>query len=437
MIQWIPVPPLPEGAPPQAVVVLGGGAPNGAMMAGALAAIYDGGKTFTTIYSSGAGALIGMLYLAPRMPAAGMPGPLQAGLDPTIWALRQTLKFGIADEIYRWFPVGYKTFYKSGPVTRSWISATRALKIFEKSPDDAFNRHRRLYNDLIDLWASATCPTDVTPFSQGLCGDFPFASDIIDFDVLNNTPTLKFYMNAHHIETTSMQEFGPGEITPAHFDAALSYPFIYPPAAIEDQKTGEVQHYFEGGCVDPLNLEALADDIEAIPPRIVTRTVVIVDVLSTIESSLVRVPKGLWDAYGISIMLPVVSLARMSQKIFAMRMQKWNETHALAEQIETITLQFDVPPSVNPQVTDWSASNMQTCWNIGYASGRDLVRDPAVASRLPSRQEGNPFPILTEIVTASLAGSKAAKRGPETMASPGAKSAGSGKKRSRASRTPR
>ena len=69
-----PIPPLPLGAKEQAVVVLGGGAPNGAMTAGAMAAIYDAKKTFTTIYTSGAGALVGMLYAAPRMPppASGM-----------------------------------------------------------------------------------------------------------------------------------------------------------------------------------------------------------------------------------------------------------------------------------------------------------------------------------------------------------------------------
>jgi len=60
-----------------------------------------------------------------------------------------------------------------------------------------------------------------------------------------------------------------------------------------------------------------------------------------------------------------------------------------------------VPPSVNPQVTDWSASNMQTCWNIGYAAGKALAEDLAVSSRLPDKQGGKPYPVITDIVTAS------------------------------------
>ena len=91
-------------AQPKAAVVLGGGAPNGALMAGALAAIYDENKTFNEFYTSGAGAVIGLAYLAAK------------GLTPDV-ALREVVRVGVHDAIYRWMPLGYKTFFKSGPFT--------------------------------------------------------------------------------------------------------------------------------------------------------------------------------------------------------------------------------------------------------------------------------------------------------------------------------
>ena len=78
--------------------------------------------------------------------------------------------------------------------------------------------------------------------------------------------------------------------------------------------------------------------------RIKARTVVIVDVLSTIESSLVRVPKDLWDAFGISIMLPVVSLAEKNQEIFALRMDRMERDACLAGENRNDTLQFESYP---------------------------------------------------------------------------------------------
>ena len=400
-----PTPGLAPGIEPRAVVVLSGGAPNGAMMAAALSAIYKCGKTFNTIFSSGAGALFGMLYAAPKLPflAPDQPPPP----DPTLTALLHTLDSGICDEIYRWFPVGYKTFLKSGPFAANWIAAAQKLKVAEPATRDSFSRYRRLYNDSVDFWAAATCPTDTTPFSKGLCAPFPFLKAFIDFDRLNGKDrTIDLYMNTYHIESTEMQQFGPGEITPDHFDAAVSYPFIYHPKQIVNED-GVTNHYFEGGCSDPLNLEGLADRIE--DGSIVTRTVVIIDILGMVEAALVRVPTSLWDAYGISIMLPVVSLARMSQRIFDMRMKEWNATHPETERIETFRLTFDIPPSTTP-VTDWSDSNMRQCWDIGWAAGERFIAETNMYNRLPFRRAGGPEPILW---TPKKGGSKpAAKRRP-------------------------
>jgi predicted acylesterase/phospholipase RssA len=47
-------------------LVLGGGAPNLTLMAGAVAALDDAGVEFDVVSTSGAGMLIGLLYAAPK-----------------------------------------------------------------------------------------------------------------------------------------------------------------------------------------------------------------------------------------------------------------------------------------------------------------------------------------------------------------------------------
>lgn len=47
-------------------LVLGAGAPNSALLAGALVAFIDRGISFDVVSTSGAGALIGLLYACPK-----------------------------------------------------------------------------------------------------------------------------------------------------------------------------------------------------------------------------------------------------------------------------------------------------------------------------------------------------------------------------------
>ena len=78
-------------------LVLGGGAPNSALMAGALAAFEERGVRFDVVSTSGAGALVGLLWLAPK---GASPGA----------ALRNWVNAYVDDTIYGLFPVNYKVF---------------------------------------------------------------------------------------------------------------------------------------------------------------------------------------------------------------------------------------------------------------------------------------------------------------------------------------
>jgi len=103
-------------------LVLGGGAPNLTLMAGAVAALDDEGVKFDIVSTTGAGMLIGLLYAAPR------------GMDRSA-ALKNTVNMGVHDAIYRFFPVNFKVFHKPGAFaqmyTKFWQIAVENRKAIE------------------------------------------------------------------------------------------------------------------------------------------------------------------------------------------------------------------------------------------------------------------------------------------------------------------
>ena len=94
-------------------LVLGGGAPNLTLMAGAVAALDDAGVEFDVVSTSGAGMLIGLSYAAPK----GRRGDIK--LDRAA-ALKNTVNMGVHDAIYRFFPVNFKVFHKPGTLARAY-----------------------------------------------------------------------------------------------------------------------------------------------------------------------------------------------------------------------------------------------------------------------------------------------------------------------------
>ena len=353
---------------PTATVVLSGGAPNGALTAGALCGIYEEKKTFNTFYTSGAGAVFGLLTIAPKSGNA-------------VEALKATRRVGIHDVIYELFPIGYKTFHKSGPFTFPLKRLAQKFKM-QESDNPKKDNFVRFYNDWLDLVTAAVTPTFVTPRSEGVCAPFPFAEDFIDFTRIHQFRG-RFYMNAYCIETGKMEHFAGGSlvreaerdpISVEHFTAALAFPFIYPPARVGGK------HYYEGSALDPLNLPRLWDRIERgdIPNQ--SHTVVLIDLLGEqFRRALVRRPRNLVDAYGISIITPIVSLAETKLELFRSE-----------NKIQLLDLKFNIPTSLHPTLTDWSRSNLEKLFDIGHEAGvafakkhRDKLPDRAADSADP------------------------------------------------------
>jgi len=343
-------------------------------MAGALKAIYDRGKTFTTFYTSGAGGGIGLLFVAPK--------------TNTPDALASVLQAGVTDPIYNSFPLAYKTFFKHGPFTqffRQWSQMFKRPRHPQPSSKERssggtdttikpVNDFQQLLNDSMDFWFSAATPSDVNFLSTGLCAPFSFLEEAVSIQKLRAFKG-DFLLNAFCITSCHMELFDKSQIDSKHFEAALSFPFIYPPCELNGKL------YFEGSAVDPLNFPQLVDIYDR--NQIDTDFVVLIDVLGALEDCLIRKPRNIVDAYGISILTPIVSLAKKSKKEFEAILKKYEDEHRRIFKYTALT--FDIPHEARPFVTDWSITNLNLMWETGYKAGEAFVSDPENNRLLPDR----------------------------------------------------
>ncbi|GHD67631.1 patatin-like phospholipase family protein [Jeongeupia chitinilytica] len=335
-------------------LVIGGGAPNMPLMAGALCAMLRQRVGFDVISTSGAGALVGLLYAAPK---AASP----------IAALAGMVEMGISDALYRAFPVNFKVFNKPGQLAelfREGLKASPYAQMVERMAD--VSPGFRLWSDWQQLlWATAT-PSDLSADSLGLCAHVPFVEDVVDFNRLRSYEK-PIYLNAYNVDRHEMAQWRGQEIDVAHFRAALSFPFLYPPTEIDGER------YIEGAALDTLNFKALIGD-DASDPDI--DTIVVFDVLGA--DRLLRAPRDLYDAWVMSIITPLTEIAKDDLKLFELvhnRNADGSEKRAL---LRVPLLSPDLPAERWERMFDWSYSNMHTLFRIGFDAGLGFCREHAV-----------------------------------------------------------
>ena len=343
-------------------LVIGGGAPNSTLIAGALAAILAERVEFDVISATGAGVLMGLLATAPRDAA-----PQDA--------LMQWAEVGVADSIYKLFPVNYKVFKKPGTQAENYRDAMLAqwqqMPGLAASPFAAmFNQHfanaSAKWNDWMHLMMSALSPSDLHSGSLGLCAHLPFLEQSIDFSAV---PQMRpeFYINAYNLDRHQMQIWNKDQITPAHVRASLSFPFLYAPTEIDGE------HYIEGAALDTLNFTPfITDPATGVAPAGEVDTLVVLDILG--EDRLIRKPRNLYDAWVRSIITPLVKISQTEQRLFELEHNRDPATGAPLRQVLKVDLMAGVPQDHWPQVLDWSASNMQLLFGVGYRAGVDFCR---------------------------------------------------------------
>lgn len=436
-------------------VVMSGGAPQSPLMAGFLYELLCKGKTFQNFHTSGAGALMALLLIAPKN-----KNPKRT--------LRSWVDAGVADEIYAAMPVNFKLFQKPGPFAPLYKRMAERLKVpldgrRPEDTDDPFrdlmaewlatprpnpvkwpkqldpadrlqdrfemfwqndpnpnklkdlrtrldpikrmrdtwlrswlkdDAQKRLYNDIVDLWFSAITPSTLSPKSKGLAAPLPFLEELVCFETARDRGDKKglihFCVNAYNMTEEAKKKddpiekwkeksrkdrnesvmwlFGSPIVKPAwqkdglnggHIRAAFSMPFIYPPARIGD-------HYFsEGADHQPINFHTLWNG---------GRThALLLDVLGGLEDLLVRTPRDLWDAYVISIMTPVVALAREDVQDF--KDAKASKIAGRAPHgVELVEAVWNIPPEFEPYVMDWSRSNLKRLFEVGQEACTEFLK---------------------------------------------------------------
>lgn len=355
-------------------LVISGGAPNATLMSGALVAFEKQGVKFDVITTSGAGSLIGLLYVAPKGGSA-------------IAALENTVNMGVSDSIYSQFPINYKVFNKPGVLADAYRNMLAhnplAQRIVNEQGDNAF---QRLMADMMQLMWASFCPSDLSQQSLGMCAHVPFVDQIVDFERLRQIDP-HFYINAYNITRHYMASWGKDEITPDHFRAALSFPLIYPPYPLANSRTGEEELYIEGASIDCLNFKSLVEEDHGLHPEL--ETLVVFDIMGA--DRLLRKPRDLYDAWVMSMITPLVEIAKDDLKLFELVHNK-NPDGSDKRKLLKVPLISSVPGEFVPEMFDWSHSNLSRLYRIGFNAGLAFCRRHAVELEILFDDTVEPLP---------------------------------------------
>lgn len=350
------------GNPPKMALVLSGTAPAMTLMSGALIAFAERDVRFDVISTTGIGALIGMLYLAPR----GNKTPAEA--------LRELPNLFVSDWLYWLFPVNFKVFYKNGPLARRAFALRKELPKIPVEPDDPA-RVKRFLNDWMDLWATALTPPSFDSVRKGMMGHVPLVEDLVDFGKLRQSPT-RFYVNTFSLVSRKVRIFDnhrnidPYGIDADVYNAAQAMFALFEPVRIP----GDVLTI--GATHDPTGLQAVwmheraqgLDGVLALDP---------------IARSFWRSPDNVYDAFQLMLMNPIAAAQESMLGLYA----------GIANRLGTLTAQQQrdlggplpplrfIPMDVgNPHPADvlkWTHENAMKMQKIGYEAAKpvaDLLR---------------------------------------------------------------
>jgi NTE family protein len=398
---------------PYRVLCLGGGATNLTLMSGALHTLHKAGlhekdRGPNVITMAGAGAVVGLHYLAPK----GLKSKDRFSLE----ALENTMNLGVSDAIYEMFPINYKVFTKSGPsadlFNEFWFSLPEVQEAIHQS---GMSDDEALLSDSLLFAGAMMCPTDVNFFSQGICGSAQFLDELIDFKALPDPNDIEIEINAFSIEdheivdftnyerdecgnpkTVGNKRYIPQAITADHLRAALAFPFLHAPYKIGDT------HYYEGAAIQSLN-DYTAKDARDIEWFLV---------LDPLRKDMIGIPQNLWDAYALSIIMPTAGTTELGRLIldFKNKIQKSglagtrefaefaNKVKSLRQDqrlspFETLVLladpntpdpkrpstlyfsEFNIPKEKVPRAWGWSRSSMKDLFEIGQRAGATLAHE--------------------------------------------------------------
>lgn len=223
-----------------------------------------------------------------------------------------------------------------------------------------------MFSDWIKLCLATFSPSDLSPNSLGLCASLPIADELIDFVALKQIRP-EFYINAYNLTQSKMTIWGKNEMTAEHLKAAFAFPFLYPPYTLNGED------YIEGASIDTLNFKALvADEPEQQGCHCELDTLVIFDILGA--DKLIRKPRDLYDAWVHSIITPLVEIAKDDIRLFEYQYNLDPITRQPKRNLLKVDLMGAIPEEKWDTVLDWSQSNLETLFEIGYRAGKQFCQ---------------------------------------------------------------
>jgi len=337
--------------------------------------------SFDVIGASGAGALPGLLYAAPK------------NKDP-VAALKNVVNMNIDDSIYRLCPLNYKVFFKCGPFSRWFWNWGQKLPHFALTPEERYRDSlKRRYNDWLDFMVAAMTPTTLNYFSKGMTTRIVvLVDDLVDWNALRDYPKA-YYLNAFNLDKQSLERFDKTKLTPESFYAALAMPWLLPPTTMNQQP------YTEGASHDPSGLEALwGDETFFDLDRIIA--------LDTVGIELWNPARNIYEALQIAIMAPIVALAENVLGLYGLVESTVNDTMpSIVKIVENFMkipssvrmprlyiVPFEFPAWEEERTLDWSYSNALTLWNMGYEAAMEFwpkLQQAINQSRDDAKTEGD------------------------------------------------
>jgi len=330
-------------------LVLGGGAPNCTLMTGAMLAFEEAGVKFDVISGAGGGGAMALLYVSP---ADGLTRQEN---------LRNSINLSVSDAIFKVLPVNYRVFVKGSRVADLYRGLLAKMPFYEKVVNQfGMSKGKKFVSDLIQLIWAITTPSTTNFFSSGMCSHAPLLEQFIDFDKIKDIPE-EVFLNAYSVSEQKITVFGKKEINFETFAASLGYPFFYEATDVNGIC------YMEGGAVDTYNFGGLLKADQDI------RTLVVLDAFG--NPNYIQKPTNLWQAYSQSMILPLVELCRKDLQLFEhWHLREWNAAHPDKE-VELIKISYDIPTDWLPAALDWSTTNMERMFELGYETAKKHIAE--------------------------------------------------------------
>ena len=270
-------------------IVLSGWGPAMTLMSGAMLGFMEKGVQFDVISTTGVGALIGLLSLAPK---TGDPKQ----------ALEELPNMFVSDLLYSVLPINFKVFHKFGPFSKPMHDLRNRIPKIKLDPR-ASSPVGRLLNDWVDLAFCAMTPSTFELKSKGLMSPSPEIEDLVDFGKLKDAKS-RFYVNAFNLDERILEIFDNTSTTVDAYHAAEAMPVLFAP-----QRLSSGDLCTTGATHDPTGLQAIwlkhKDDLEA---------VVMLDPMSR---AIWRSPVNIHDAFQLMLMNPIIAQQLLVSAFYA------------------------------------------------------------------------------------------------------------------------